>query len=74
MARQSLNLKGLKYTMPVVKLSIAVKKGEPGDVFEAVSDYPAFENDVKQWCDETGNVLDTITKEDDDITATIIKK
>ncbi len=74
MAKTALDLKGLKYTVPIVKASVAIKKGSPGDVFEVVSDYSGFENDIKKWCEETGNVLDNITKSGEDITATITKK
>jgi TusA-related sulfurtransferase len=74
MAKTVLDLKGLKYTMPIVKTSVAIKKGSPGDVFEVVSDYSGFEHDIRQWCEETGNVLDTITQSGEEITATITKK
>jgi TusA-related sulfurtransferase len=74
MAKTELDLKGLKYTMPIVKASMAIRKGGPGDVIEVVSDYSGFEHDIRQWCEETGNVLDTLSISGDDITATIIKK
>jgi TusA-related sulfurtransferase len=60
--------------MPIIKLSIATRKGAPGDVFEAVCDDPAFEPDITAWCNETGNTLNGITKSGKDITATITRK
>lgn len=74
MAKIELNVKGMKYTMPVVKAAMAIKKGKPGDVFVVASDYPAFELDIQKWCDETGNLLESILKSNNEITATIIKK
>jgi TusA-related sulfurtransferase len=74
MEKTVLDLKGLKYTMPVVKASVAIKKGNSGDVFEVVSDYSGFENDIKKWCEETGNVLESVSRSGEDITATITKK
>jgi TusA-related sulfurtransferase len=60
--------------MPVIKLSMATRKGSPGDIYEVVCDDPAFEPDITAWCNETGNVLNGITKSGMDITATITKK
>jgi TusA-related sulfurtransferase len=74
MEKTVLDLKGLKYTMPVVKASVAIKKGNSGDVFEVVSDYSGFENDIKKWCEETGNVLESVIRSGVDITATITKE
>ena len=51
-----------------------VKKGAPGDVFEVVCDDLAFEPDIKAWCNETGNVLGSVTKSGNDTTVTITKK
>lgn len=74
MGKTSLNFKGMSCPMPVIKLSMATRKGAPGDVFEVVCDDPAFEPDITAWCNETGNVLNSITKSGKDITAMITKK
>ena len=74
MGKASLNFKGMSCPMPIIKISMAMKKSESGDVFEVVSDDPAFEPDIKAWCDETGNVLNGLTKSGKDIIATITKK
>jgi tRNA 2-thiouridine synthesizing protein A len=74
MGKTVLNFKGMSCPMPVIKLSMATRKGAPGDVFEVVCDDAAFEPDITAWCNETGNVLDGITKSGKDITATITKK
>jgi len=74
MAKTQLDFKGLACPMPIVKISIAIKKGNSGDVFEAVCDDPAFEADIKAWCNETENTLNDLTKSGSDIVATITKK
>lgn len=60
--------------MPVIKLSMAMKKSSAGDVFEIVCDDAGFEPDIKAWCNETGNTLTNITKSGKDIIATVTKK
>jgi tRNA 2-thiouridine synthesizing protein A len=74
MAKTNLDFKGLSCPMPIIKLSMATRKGAPGDVFEVVCDDPAFEPDIKAWCEGTGNVLTSVTKSGKDIIATITKK
>lgn len=74
MGKTDLNFKGMSCPMPIIKLSMATRKGATGDVFEVVCDDPAFEPDIKAWCDETGNVLTNISKSGKDIIATITKK
>ena len=74
MAKTSLDFKGLSCPMPIIKLSMATRKGAPGDVFEVVCDDPAFEPDIKSWCEGTGNILTNVTKSGKDITVTITKK
>jgi TusA-related sulfurtransferase len=74
MATEKLNFKGMSCPMPIMKTSLAVKKGASGDVFEIVSDDAGFEPDVKAWCKETGNTLTSISKSGSDIIAVITKK
>jgi TusA-related sulfurtransferase len=74
MATEKLNFKGMSCPMPIMKTSLAVKKGASGDVFEIVSDDAGFEPDVRAWCKETGNTLTSISKSGSDIIAVITKK
>lgn len=74
MEKIKLDFKGMACPMPVIKLSMAMKKGVTGDVFEVVCDDAGFEPDIKAWCDETGNALTNVTKTGKDIIATITKK
>lgn len=74
MATQKLDFKGMSCPMPIMKTAIAIKKAASGDVIEVVCDDAGFEPDVKAWCKETGNILNSITTTGKDITAVITKK
>ena len=74
MAKTVLSFKGLKYTAPVIKTSLALKRAEPGDVFEIVCDYSGFERDIRVWCQETGNILEGVARSRGDTTVTVVKK
>jgi len=69
-----LDFKGMACPMPIMKTAMAFKKAASGDVFEVVCDDPGFEPDITAWCNETGNVLEGISKEGKEIVATIKKK
>jgi TusA-related sulfurtransferase len=74
MATTKLDFKGMSCPMPIMKTAIAIKKAASGDVFEVVSNDAGFEPDIKAWCKETGNILNSINKSGPDITAVITKK
>lgn len=74
MGKTALNFKGMICPIPVIKTSMAVKKGASGDIFEITCDDPAFEPDIKAWCQETGNMLNGVAKSGNDIIATVSKK
>jgi TusA-related sulfurtransferase len=74
MAKTELNFRGMACPMPIMKTAMAFKKAASGDVFETVSDDPAFEADIRAWSKETGNILQGVTRSGKDITAVIVKK
>ena len=74
MGKTALDFKGISCPMPIIKTSLAVKKGAVGDVFEIVCDDQAFEADIKAWCNETGNILNGVAKAGKDLVATLTKK
>ena len=74
MAKTDLDYRGMSCPMPMLKLSMATRKGATGDVFEVVCDDAAFEPDVKSWCEKTGNELTSFSKSGKNIIATITKK
>ncbi len=53
-----LDCRKLLCPMPIVKISLAVKEMEPGDVLVVEATDPAFELDVQAWADMTGNQLE----------------
>jgi TusA-related sulfurtransferase len=51
--------RGLKCPVPILKLNNAYMKKEyqPGDVVTVLADCPAFEADIKKWCQMHKKVL-----------------
>ena len=58
----SLNFKGLLCPMPVVKIAMAMKQVEVGDLVEAVATDPGVMADIPAWTRSTGNELVTLEK------------
>lgn len=74
MADIVLDTKGMKCPLPIVQIAKAVKKMGPGQTLEIIADDLAFPEDVKAWCNMTGNVLDNLTNTDGVLTAKITMK
>ena len=74
MTKTKLDFRGLSCPMPIVKTAIALKKAASGDAFDVLSDDAGFEPDIKAWCEQTGNRLESLAKEGKEISATIVKK
>lgn len=60
---QVLDLKGLLCPMPVVKLSIAVKKLGIGSVIEGIATDPGVMADIPAWARTSGNELVSIEQQ-----------
>ncbi len=58
-----LDLKGLLCPMPVVKLSMAVKKLNPGQVIEGIATDPGVMADIPAWARTSGNALLSIEQQ-----------
>ena len=59
---QTLDARGLKCPMPVVKTSQEIKKIEVGQVLELQATDPGSVADMIAWCKSTGNeLLDRVT-------------
>ena len=54
---QTLDARGLKCPMPVVKTSQEIKKIEMGDILELLATDPGSVADMIAWCKSTGNEL-----------------
>jgi TusA-related sulfurtransferase len=57
MATHELDTLGLKCPQPILKIAIMAKSLASGDMMEVKADCPSFPNDVKAWCERTGNTL-----------------
>ncbi|MBI3913399.1 MAG: sulfurtransferase TusA family protein [Chloroflexi bacterium] len=60
---QVLDLKGLLCPMPIVRLSIAVKKAGVGAVLEGIATDPGVMADVPAWARQSGNELVSIKQQ-----------
>ncbi len=60
---QTLDLKGLLCPMPIVKLSIAVKKTGVGTVLEGIATDPGVMADIPAWARQSGNELLSIEQQ-----------
>jgi tRNA 2-thiouridine synthesizing protein A len=60
---QVLNLKGLLCPMPVVKLSMAVKKMQAGQTIEGIATDIGVMADIPAWARTTGNELLSIEQQ-----------
>ncbi len=56
---QSLDLKGLKCPLPVLRAKKALKALNPGDTLEVIATDPGSVKDFPAFCDTTGNTLET---------------
>lgn len=63
-----LDCKGLSCPMPILKLAMAIKELEPGQVIEMYGTDPGSKGDVPAWCDKTGNTLVEMVETDDGFT------
>jgi tRNA 2-thiouridine synthesizing protein A len=49
-----IDARGMRCPRPVVELAKARRRASPGSQLEIVADDPAFESDVRAWCEATG--------------------
>ncbi len=70
---QVLDLKGLLCPMPVVKLSIAIKKLAAGAVIEGIATDPGVMADIPAWARTSGNELVSIEQQGKDYHFTVRK-
>lgn len=64
---------GLQCPGPIMKVYSEIQKINEGEMLEVHVTDPAFERDIRSWCDRTGNVLCGIEKSCCDYTAYIQK-
>jgi TusA-related sulfurtransferase len=62
-ASKTLDCVGLFCPLPIVKTKLELENMKSGDILEILADDPGFEEDIRVWCQMTGNVLTQIIKE-----------
>lgn len=63
----------MRCPIPIIEISKIIKKMKSGETLAVSADDPAFCDDVKAWCEMTGNSLVSIDKSEEKCRA-IIKK
>ena len=66
-ADKSLDCVGLYCPMPIVKTAEKMKSLAPGEILEVVADDTGIKQDMKAWCEATGNELMGVVDTDGEI-------
>jgi len=67
--RKEIDAKGMRCPKPIIELAKARRSLNPGDEINVVADDPAFESDLKAWCDTAGCEVASMDKDGQTITA-----
>jgi TusA-related sulfurtransferase len=62
MAEHRVDVKGKACPQPIMETSRAVKAAAPGDIIIIEATDIGFYNDIKAWCQKTGNELVSLEK------------
>jgi len=65
MAKEILDMVGMKCPQPVLKIAVKAPDMQPGDILEVLGDCPTFERDVRVWCERLGKIFLSIQDEGD---------
>jgi len=68
-----INAKGQRCPRPIIELAKAKRSMGSGGEIRIIADDPAFESDVRAWCETTGADLVEFKKEEGDIVTALIK-
>ena len=66
MAKEILDMVGMKCPQPVLKIAVRAPDMKPGDILEVIGDCPTFERDVRVWCQRLKKTFLSIQDEGDD--------
>ncbi|AFH42601.1 sulfurtransferase TusA family protein [Fervidicoccus fontis] len=69
--KKVVDARGMACPGPISKLTRAYREAKNGDIIEALATDKGFIEDVKAWCQSTGNKLLELKVEGDVIRATI---
>ncbi len=68
-----IDAKGQRCPRPIIELAKAKRSLGTGGEIKIIADDPAFESDVRAWCETTGSDLVEFKKEEGDIVMALIK-
>lgn len=74
MAERTVDVRGKACPQPIMETMRAVKAAAPGDIITVMATDEGFYNDIKAWCQKTGNELVKLEKRIDIYVAIIKKK
>ena len=69
-----IDARGLFCPGPLQVLKGVIKQLIPGSVLELLADDPDSQDEIRKWCEETGNSLNSVQEKNGEITFTIIVK
>ena len=69
-----IDAKGLRCPRPIIELAKAKRTLPAGEEIHIIADDPAFDSDVRAWCETTGCTIISLEKEGNIVTATITLK
>jgi tRNA 2-thiouridine synthesizing protein A len=66
-----IDARGLFCPGPLQVLKGVIKQLEPGSILELIADDPDSQDQIREWCEETGNSLSSVEEKNGEITFTI---
>lgn len=72
-SKDAYSINNLPCSLPLVKLAARMRELEPGTLLEFETDNPFFEDDIRLWCNKTGNRLCKFRQEDGSTRVVLMK-
>lgn len=69
-----LDTSGRPCPIPIIELSLAIRRMPVGAWIELVSTDPAVHSDLRAWCESSGNELLSFRSEGERYVATVVKR
>ena len=58
-----IDAKGLFCPVPIIKVAEAIRNIDSGMIVEVISDDAAIQYDMPAWCESTGNIIESMSRE-----------
>jgi tRNA 2-thiouridine synthesizing protein A len=72
--KKVIDTRGLFCPGPLQVVKGVIKQLEAGSTLELIADDPDSKTQISDWCNETGNLLQSVKEENGDITFSIVVK